>query len=121
MNFVHLKIFSKDLNVDSIRENLLLSPDFVYTPSNEDSDRKAAWSYTEEVNDKCLNGAVEALITRLYEKREFFSALTDSGADIYFVIAYYVESYQGIITVDSGLLRMLGEMNIEFVVDIMAP
>ena len=121
MNFVHLRIFGDELDIDAVRSNLMLAPDVVSIPDENTNLRKTSWTYTEEAETDRLKCVVDSLIVRLYDKKDFIKELSEKGNEIYLVIAYYVESYQGIISVDSSLLSMLGEMNIELVVDIMAP
>ena len=121
MNFVHLKIFSNDLDTELIRETLQLSPDVIGKPSETEKGRMMSWSYTEEADDESLNGVIDNLIRRLYEKKEFIAKLSEFKNDVYLVIAHYVETYQKIISIDSSLLSKLGEMKIELVIDIMAP
>ena len=121
MNFVHLRIFSNDLDAELIRENLQLSPDVIGKPFETEKGRMTSWSYTEEADDESLNGVIDNLIRRLYEKKEFISKLSEFKNDVYLVIAHYVETYQKIISIDSSLLSKLGEMKIELVIDIMAP
>ena len=44
-----------------------------------------------------------------------------SDFTVYFVIAYYVESYQGIVSVSSTDMKKLADIGAELTFDIMAP
>ena len=123
MRFLHVKIFDKTIDADGMSEKIGLMPSFVYRAGTGAGD-KDSWIYSVEVDDDTdLNDSVKVLISRLYEKKDYFKgyATENREAELYFVIAYYVDSYQGIISLKNEDVTKISEMGFELVIDIMNP
>lgn len=123
MKFIHIKIFDKSIDADTMSKSIGLTPSFVYR-AGESIGKKDSWIYTVELDDDAdVNESIKVLVYSLYEKRAYFNeyVLRNREAELYFVIAYYVDSHQGIISLKNEDIAKIYEMGFDLVVDIMSP